>query len=58
MNEADILDTAKLMIAEHGAEAAAHAARRADRALLQGSVEGEQIWRRVIAVILELQASG
>lgn len=58
MNEADILQTAKVMLEQYGTDAEAQAAKRADRALVQGSIEGEQIWQRVVAAILEMRAAG
>jgi hypothetical protein len=57
MNEADILQTAKMMLEQYGTDAEAQAAKRADRALLQGSIEGEQIWQRVVAAILEMRGT-
>jgi hypothetical protein len=57
MDESDILQTAKLLIAEYGLAARSQAAFRADKAFLQGSIEGEETWKRVIAAIRELQGS-
>lgn len=55
IDDSDILRTAKLLLEEFGVGAESHAAFRADKAFVEGSVEGEQIWRRVIAAIIELR---
>jgi hypothetical protein len=56
MDESDILQTARLLIAEYGLAARSQAAFRADKAFLQGSIEGEETWKRVAAAIHELQS--
>ena len=56
MDNSDIRNTAQLMIDEFGAEAEHQAFKRANQALLEGNTEGEQIWRQVVALILELKS--
>jgi hypothetical protein len=56
MDEADIVHTAKLMIEQYGVEAESQAALRADKAFLDGAVEMEQSWKRVIAAIRTLRS--
>jgi len=58
MDNSDIRNTAQLMIDEFGADAEHQAFKRANQALLEGNPEGEQIWRQVLAVILEIKGAG
>ena len=57
MDEWDIKRTAQLMLDEFGVEAERQAFKRANRALLEGNPEGEQIWGQVVAAILEIRGS-
>lgn len=57
MDESDIRKTAQLMLDAFGAEAERQAFKRANQALLEGNPEGEQIWRQVVAAILEIRGS-
>ena len=54
--EREIWQAANLMIKRHGAEAAVHAAMRADELLAEGDIEGAATWRAVIRAIDQLQA--
>jgi hypothetical protein len=56
MSDTDILHTAQMLIDEFGVAAESQAAFRADKAFLQGSVEGEQIWKQVLAAIREIRS--
>ena len=47
----DIFRVAKLMIDQHGDEAALHAAGRADFLLDEGDIEGATVWREIIKAI-------
>ena len=55
MDEIDVLHTAKLMIEQYGVEAESQATLRADKAFLDGAIEVEQTWKRVIAAIRGLR---
>ena len=52
----DIWRSAKLMIDQHGEDAATEAALRADALLDQGAITGAATWRRVMKAIEQLQA--
>jgi hypothetical protein len=56
MDEIDVLHTAKLMIEQYGVAAESQAILRADKAFLDGAIEVEQTWKRVIAAIRGLRA--
>ena len=43
------------MMKQHGEDAAFHAAKRADALLADGDVEGQIVWKRIVAAIHELQ---
>lgn len=43
------------MIERHGDDAALVAAQRADELLAAGDIEGQLVWKRIIAAINELQ---
>jgi hypothetical protein len=54
MDEIDTWRAAEQMRKLHGADAAIHAAMRADKLMDQGDVEGFGIWKRVVAALNEL----
>ncbi len=51
----DIYRTASVLIREHGEDAALEAAQRADAMLEKGSLDGQRVWRRVLAAVKEIQ---
>jgi triphosphoribosyl-dephospho-CoA synthetase len=51
----DIWRAAHLLVKRYGVEAAVVAAQRADELLTQGDVDGERIWKRIVAAVRELQ---
>ena len=53
----DIYRSANLLVKQHGKEAPIHAAMRADAMLEKGDLDGAAAWRRIVAVINELQRS-
>jgi hypothetical protein len=55
MDESDISRTAKLMIEQYGVRAESEAALRADKAFLDGNIELDQTWKRVVAAIRDLR---
>ena len=54
-SEIDVYRSAKQFIDQHGDEAAIQAAYRADAMLNRGDLDGAVVWRRIVAVINELQ---
>jgi hypothetical protein len=52
----DIWRAANLLIREHGAEAEAVSARRADEMLERGDHEGQLVWFRIRRAVAQLQA--
>ena len=54
VDEIDIYRTANELIKQHGADATIHAAMRADEMLVVGDLDGQAVWRRVLAAIDEL----
>ena len=57
VSDLDVYRTAKLLVDHHGDEAPIHAAMRADELLDKGDLDGAAVWRRIVAVIKELQRS-
>ena len=53
--EIDIYRSAKLLIDQHGEDAARHAAIRADALLKAGNTEGRRVWLSIREAIKELQ---
>jgi hypothetical protein len=51
----DIYGAAKLLVDQHGEDAALRAAGRADQLLEDGDFEGATIWRAIVAAVEELQ---
>jgi hypothetical protein len=51
MDEIDVSRTAKLMIEQYSVAAESRASLNADKAFLEGNIELEQIWKRVVAAI-------
>ena len=57
MDEKDIWRAAKILIDQHGDDAATHAAMRADAMLEQGELEGQAMWTRIVRAIEDLTSS-
>jgi hypothetical protein len=55
MDDRDIWRSAKVLIDQHGDDAAIHAAMRADELLDDGDMESAATWRRVIQAIKDLE---
>lgn len=55
ISDLDIWRAAHLMLKQHGEDAAFQAAQRADALLADGDVEGEIVWKRIVAAIKDLQ---
>ncbi len=54
-SDLDIYRSAKLLIDQHGEDAARDAAMRADALLEAGDMEGRRVWLRIREAIKELQ---
>ncbi len=54
-SDLDIYRTASVLIREHGEDAALEAAQRADAMLENGSLDGQRVWKRVLAAVKEIQ---
>ena len=50
VSELDTYRTAGVLIREHGENAALEAAILADKMLEQGSLDGQRIWKRILAI--------
>lgn len=55
IEEIDVWRAADLLVKRHGADAEIVAAKRADELLAQGDVDGQRIWKRILAAVHELQ---
>ncbi len=55
VSDLDIYRSAKLLIDQHGEDAAIEAAMRADAMLEKGAMAGAATWRRIVKAIEELQ---
>ena len=56
-SDLDTYRTANILVGEHGADAATHAAMRADALMEAGDMEGRGVWLRVLAAVNELMAT-
>ena len=54
-HDPDIWRAARLLIDQHGEDAALRAAQRADELLEAGDMDGVAVWRRITAAIEELR---
>lgn len=54
-SEINIWRSAQAMVKRYGADAAAHAAMRADELLAAGDLDGQAAWKRILAAIEALQ---
>ncbi len=54
-SDLDIYRTASVLIREHGEDAALETAQRADAMLEKGSLDGQRVWKRVLAAVREIQ---
>ncbi len=52
-SDLDIYRTASVLIREHGEDAALEAAQSADAMLEKGSLDGQRVWKRVMAAEAE-----
>ena len=54
-SDLDIYRTANAIIRKHGEDADLEAALRADAMLEKGSLDGQRVWKRVLAAVMEIQ---
>ena len=54
-NDLDIYRTANVLVKHYGEDAAIEAAQRADAMLEKGSLDGQRVWKRVLAAVKEIQ---
>jgi hypothetical protein len=54
VSERDVWVMAKILVDEHGADAAIQAAMRADEMLERGDVDGQVLWKRIVRAVEEL----
>ncbi len=54
-SELDVFRTASVLIREHGEDAALEAAQSADAMLEKGCLDGQRVWKRVLAAVKEIQ---
>jgi len=55
-SDLDIYRSAKLLIDQHGDEAAIHAAMRVDELMEVGDLDGRRVWLRVLKAVEDLLA--
>jgi hypothetical protein len=55
MHDPDIWRAAKLLMDQHGEDAALRAVQRADQLMEDGDMDGVAVWRRIVAAIEELR---
>jgi len=58
ITDAEIYNSADILLEVHGPEAVMVAAMRAEELLLQGNLEGYRMWKRIAMVVDDLFASG
>lgn len=54
-SDLDIYRSAAVLIRQHGDGASLEAARLADTMLDKGDIEGQQVWKRILEAVTELQ---
>jgi hypothetical protein len=55
IDDPDIYRAAKLLVDQHGEDAARRAAQRANELLEEGDLNGSVVWQRILVVVGELQ---
>ncbi len=53
-SDLDIYRTANVLVKHYGEDAALEAAQRADAMLEKGCLDGQRIWKRVLAAVIEI----
>jgi len=57
-DDIDIYRTAKVLIELHGEDAPIQAAMKADALLEAGDIDGQAVWKRILAAVDELLLAG
>ena len=57
VSELDVFRSATLLVKRHGDEAPIHAAMKADAMLDKGDLDGQRVWRRILAAVNDLSAA-
>ena len=52
----DIYRTANELVKQHGTDAPIHAAMRADELLEAGDMDGQAVWKRILAAVEDLMS--
>ena len=58
LTDLDIYRSAKILVEQHGADAKHEATRRADALRDKGDLDGQAVWLRIRAAVLELLKPG
>jgi hypothetical protein len=54
-SDLDIYRTANVLVKHYGEDATLEAAQRADAMLEKGCLDGQRVWKRVLAAVKEIQ---
>ncbi len=54
-SDLDIFRTANVLVKHYGEDATLEAPQRADAMLEKGSVDGQRVWKRVLAAVKEIR---
>ena len=54
-SDLDIYRTASVLVKHYGEDAVLEAAQRADAMLEKGAIDGQRVWKRVLAAVKEIQ---
>ncbi len=54
-SDLDLYRTANVLVKHYGEDAALEAAQRADAMLEKGCLDGQRVWKRVLAAVKEIQ---
>ena len=54
-SDLDVYRTANVLVKHYGEDAALEAAQRADAMLERGCLDGQRVWKRVLAAVKEIQ---
>jgi len=54
-SDLDIYRTASVLVKHYGEDASLEAAQRADAMLEKGAIDGQRVWKRVLAAVKEIQ---
>ncbi len=55
VSDLDVYRTANVLVKHYGEDATLEAAQRADAMLEKGGLDGQRVWKRVLAAVKEIQ---